>query len=261
MRDNEVFDGAARDHQPKSKNSTIMFGTKHKIKSVKKLILVAAGKGGVGKSTLSVLLAKQLQAKGHKVGILDADIYGPSIPTILNVTDKPLQTENNNFIPIDAFGISIMSIGFLLEPKSALVWRGPMLSKALNQLLFSTNWKDLDYLIVDMPPGTGDVHISIIQKCEIDCAIIVTTPDKIAIADVERAIDLYRKTDVPVHGIIENMSYIISSGKKFELFGSGGADLIAANTGLRVLAKLPLIPDLANTESYNLKELQIPLEF
>ncbi len=238
-----------------------MFGTKHKIRSVKKLIIVAAGKGGVGKSTISVLLAKQLQAKNYKVGILDADIYGPSIPTILNITKTILNTENNNFIPIDISGISVMSIGFLLEPQSALVWRGPMLSKALNQLLFSTNWKDLDYLIIDTPPGTGDIHISIIQKCDIDGAIIVTTPDRVAIVDVERAIDLYKKTNIPIYGIIENMSYINFGSEKQEIFGTGGAELIARNTGLRILAKLPLIPNLAdNIDYYKLKELDIPLQ-
>jgi len=234
---------------------------KKQIGLVGKVILVAAGKGGVGKSTVSCLLAKQLQAKGHKVGILDADIYGPSIPTILNIEDSHPKTENGLFIPVEADGISVMSIGFLIKKESALVWRGPMLSKALNQLLFSTNWGELDYLIVDMPPGTGDVHISIIQRCKIYGAIIVSTPDKVAIIDVERAIDLYNKMLVPVIGVVENMSYVESDGKKIMLFGDSGVDSMADKFKLNILAKLPLVPALAsNAELYNSKELQIKFE-
>lgn len=235
-----------------------MYGMKHKIKSVDKVILVAAGKGGVGKSTVSFLLAKQLSKKGYRVGILDADIYGPSIPTLMNIADKEPGVDGGMFIPIKSEDIQVMSIGFLIKKEQALVWRGPMLAKAINQLLFATKWEDLDYLIVDMPPGTGDIHISIIQKCEIDGAILVTIPDKISLVDVERAADLYVKTDVPILGIVENMSYIEINGDKVSVFGGDAAKSLAEKFNIKILASLPLIPDLSRKpELYNLKEFEI----
>ena len=225
-----------------------MYGTKHKIKSVKKVILVAAGKGGVGKSTISFVLAKQLVHKGYRIGLLDADIYGPSLPTLMNIEGALPEVENNLFNPVCKNGIYVMSIGFLIKPESSLAWRGPMLSKALNQLLFNTNWDNLDYLIVDMPPGTGDIHISIIQRCEIDGAILVTTPDKISMIDVERAADLYIKTKIPILGIVENMSYIEIAGEKIEIFGANAAKSISSKFDIKLIARLPLIPNLSEKE-------------
>ena len=228
------------------------------IQNIKKIYLVAAGKGGVGKSTISSLLARQLSAKGKKIGLLDADIYGPSIPTIFDIEDRLPETIDGKFQPIAKDQLKIMSIGFLVKSDSALAWRGPMLSKAIHQLLFSTDWGELDYLIIDMPPGTGDLHISLVQKCKIDGVFIVSTPDKIAIRDVERAIDLYRKLNLNILGIIENMSYVEERGLVLYPFGQGGAEFLANKLNLKILAKLPLIPSLANDSSlYNLPKLQI----
>ncbi len=235
-----------------------MYGIKHKIKSVDKVILVAAGKGGVGKSTVSFLLAKQLAEKGYKVGILDADIYGPSIPTLMNIAEKEPLSENNIFIPIKAEDIQVMSIGFIIKKEQALAWRGPMLAKALNQLLFGVQWGELDYLIVDMPPGTGDIHLSIIQKCEIEGAILVTIPDKLSEIDVVRAADLYVKTNVPILGVVENMSYLEMNGNKISLFGGSAASSLAEKFNIKIIASLPLVPNLSQqTELYNLKEFEI----
>lgn len=232
------------------------------LENIKKIILVSAGKGGVGKSTIATLLAMQLQNSGKNVGILDADIYGPSIPTILDIEDEVPNTENNLFTPIISNGIKTNSIGYLVKPESALAWRGPMLTKALNQLLFSTNWGELDYLIVDMPPGTGDIHLSFAKMCKIDASVIVTTPDKIAQSDVQRAVDLYNKLNIPVAGIIENMSYLLHNGEKMNVFGQGASSRIAQKNKINIIAKLPLIPSLAeNKELYNSDNLKIDLSF
>lgn len=174
------------------------------INGVKNLIFVASGKGGVGKSTIAVALARQYYATGKKVGLIDADIYGPSIPTMFNIYDKP-EILNEKFIPIEAEGIKLMSVGFLVDFDTAIAWRGPMASKILYQMLSTTDWGELDYLIVDMPPGTGDVHLSLLENYKIDGAVIVTTPQVISMIDVDRAMKLYRKFNIPILGIIENM--------------------------------------------------------
>ncbi|MDX1923894.1 MAG: P-loop NTPase [Rickettsiaceae bacterium] len=226
------------------------------------MYMVAAGKGGVGKSTISMLIAMQLAAKSHKVGILDADIYGPSIPTIMRAEDEESSIENGKFQPLLMDGIKVMSIGFLVAKQNALAWRGPMLTKSLNQLLFMTNWGDLDYLIIDMPPGTGDVHLSISKLCEIDGVIIVTTPDEIAKRDVERAMNLYKKIGIKITGIVENMSYIKTENSTIFPFGTSSLDELADKYGTEKIATLPLIPCLGNNKNFSkMQDLQINFEF
>lgn len=216
------------------------------IEGVKQIVLVAAGKGGVGKSTVSALLAHKLTSEGKRVGIIDADIYGPSIPHIFGLEGKP-SLENDKMMPLKNYGISVNSIGFLTAPGSSVSWRGPMTSKALYQLLSLTNWGDLDYLIIDSPPGTGDIHLSLLQNYIIDKVIMVTTPQKISEIDVSRAINLYKKFNIPLAGIIENMSYYINeeTNQKIRLFSGNGGELIAKNNDIPLLAQLPIISDLS----------------
>jgi ATP-binding protein involved in chromosome partitioning len=234
---------------------------KKSLENISKVIIVASGKGGVGKSTVSSLIAMQLSANGKKVGLLDADIYGPSIPTIFNVDDQFPEAIDGKFEPVKSSNISIMSIGFLVKSGAALAWRGPMLSKSLNQILFSTNWGELDYLIIDMPPGTGDIHITIAQRCKIDYVVIVSTPDKISLKDVERAIDLYQKLGLKISGIVQNMSYINSENSKISLFGND-LNHFAKSKKIEIIANLPLIPNLSDDfEKYSLKDLQINFDF
>jgi ATP-binding protein involved in chromosome partitioning len=216
------------------------------IEGVKQVILVAAGKGGVGKSTISALLAHKLKADGKKVGIIDADIYGPSIPHIFNLQGKP-SLKNDRMIPLQNYGISVNSIGFLTAPSASISWRGPMTSKALYQLLSLTTWEKLDYLIIDTPPGTGDIHLSLLQNYNIDKVLMVTTPQKIAELDVSRAINLYKKFNVPIMGIIENMSYYIDPKTKqnIQLFTGNSGELIAKEYQIPLLTKLPITPELS----------------
>lgn len=235
---------------------------KTKIKNIHKIILVAAGKGGVGKSTVSGLVAKSLAAKGFKVGLLDADIHGPSIPTLFNIEGIKPVIQENFFIPVDANGISIMSIGFILNNEGAIAWRSPMIIKALNQLLFSTLWPNLDYLIVDMPPGTGDLHLSMIQNIEVEGAIIVSTPDMLAIKDVDKAIDLYNKLQVKIFGIVENMAYLLLDGNTSSNdniiypFGRHGTNLLARKYKLEIIARVPLYINF-EINNYNISNFKI----
>lgn len=207
---------------------------KNKIEQVSKIILVAAGKGGVGKSTISVALAEQLANQGAKVGLVDADIHGPSIPHMFNLSKKP-EIEDNKMLPIISRGIKIISMALLVDQGSAVIWRGPMASKAVFQLLSLVKWGKLDYLIIDTPPGTGDIHISILENYYIDGVVIVTTPQKLVALDVNKAIDLYKKFDVPIMGIVENMSDAFS--------GDAGAEL-AKMHGVKLLARIPLISNI-----------------
>jgi ATP-binding protein involved in chromosome partitioning len=177
------------------------------INNVQKIILISSGKGGVGKSTIPVAMAEKYHALGYKVGIVDADIHGPSIPTLLGISQKPEILENK-FIPLKIRGIQLMSVGFLVDRNVAIAWRGPMTSKILYKMLSTTSWDDLDYLLIDMPPGTGDIHLSILENYHINGVIIVTTPQKLSMDDVARAIELYKKFSIPIMGIIENMSNI-----------------------------------------------------
>jgi ATP-binding protein involved in chromosome partitioning len=212
------------------------------LSNVKNTIAVASGKGGVGKSTTSINLALALQAEGATVGILDADIYGPSQPRMLGVQGKPDSTDGKSVEPKVSYGIQSMSIGYLIEEDTPMIWRGPMVTGALEQLLNETNWKDLDYLIIDLPPGTGDIQLTLCQKIPVSGAVIVTTPQDIALLDAKKALKMFEKVSVPVLGIIENMSTHICSqcGHEEHIFGSGGGDQMAKQYGVDLLGSLPL---------------------
>lgn len=218
------------------------------IEGAKYVLAVAAGKGGVGKSTVSALIAEKLTQSGKKVGIVDADIYGPSIPQIFGIQGKPI-INDKKMEPLTSRGIEVNSIGFLTAPGSSISWRGPMVSKALYQLLSLTQWGDLDYLIIDLPPGTGDIHLSLLQNYIVDSVIMVTTPQKISQIDVCRAIDLYKKFNVNILGIIENMSYFIDpiTGQPRALFSGNAGQEIADSYKFPLLAKLPIEPGLADS--------------
>ncbi len=208
---------------------------------VRHVVLVTSGKGGVGKSTTATNLALALAKLGHRVGLLDADIYGPSIPTMLGVTGRPVSLDGKSIEPLTRFGIKMMSIGFLLEdPKQAVVWRGPMLHGALNQFLGDVNWGELDYLVLDLPPGTGDVALTLSQRVRATGAIIVTTPQPVATDDVYKAVSMCKKVNIPVLGVVENMSYFVdSAGVRHEIFGKGGGQAIAD------FAEAPLLGQVA----------------
>lgn len=210
---------------------------------VKNIIAIASGKGGVGKSTTCVNLALALQAEGAKVGILDADIYGPSIPIMLGIADaKPHSDDKKTIQPLKAHQIEAMSIGFLVEEKQAMVWRGPMASSALQQIVRDTRWSDLDYLIVDLPPGTGDIQLTLSQKIPVTAVVIVTTPQDLALADAKKAITMFEKVNIPVMGVVENMSTHICSqcGHQEAIFGQGGGSLLSENYQVPLLGQLPL---------------------
>ncbi|HDR1173832.1 TPA: iron-sulfur cluster carrier protein ApbC [Pasteurella multocida] len=213
------------------------------VKGVKNIIAVTSGKGGVGKSTISVNLALALQKQGARVGILDADIYGPSIPHMLGVADqRPTSPDNQHITPIQAHHIFANSIGFLMEPDNATIWRGPMASSALSQLLQETLWPDLDYLVIDMPPGTGDIQLTLSQQIPVTGAVVVTTPQDIALLDAIKGVAMFERVSVPVLGIIENMSMHICSncGHQETIFGTGGAERIAQKYNVKVLGQQAL---------------------
>lgn len=209
---------------------------------VKNIIAIASGKGGVGKSTTSVNLALALQAEGARVGILDADIYGPSQPTMLGCHQRPQYAEGEKMQPLVSHGLQSMSIGYLIDEDTPMVWRGPMVVSALQQLLNDTAWQDLDYLIIDLPPGTGDIQLTMAQKVPVTGAVIVTTPQDIALLDARKAIAMFEKVSVPVMGIVENMSTHVCSncGHEEHIFGEGGAARMAEQHGTEVLGAMPL---------------------
>ena len=208
---------------------------------VKNIIAIASGKGGVGKSTTAVNLALALRADGARVGVLDADIYGPSMPRMLGVSGHP-QTEGNRIVPQRAHGLQVMSIGFMVEEDTPMIWRGPMVTSALQQLLTETNWEGLDYLIVDLPPGTGDIQLTLAQKVPVSGSVIVTTPQDIALLDARKAVQMFRKVDMNVLGIVENMSTHICSncGHEETIFGSGGGQRMSEDYQVPLLGALPL---------------------
>lgn len=209
---------------------------------VKNIIAVASGKGGVGKSTTAVNLALALQAEGASVGILDADIHGPSIPMMLGISGKPDSLDGKTVEPKMAYGLQAMSIGLFLNEDTPTIWRGPMTTQYLQQLLTTTNWHDLDYLIIDLPPGTGDIQLTLAQRVPVSAAIIVTTPQDIALIDAKKALKMFEKVDVPVLGIIENMSVhqCSSCGHVDAIFGEGGGEKMAEQYAVALLGKLPL---------------------
>ncbi|MEW6691979.1 MAG: iron-sulfur cluster carrier protein ApbC [Pseudomonadota bacterium] len=217
--------------------------TLKRLPEVRNIIAVASGKGGVGKSTTAVNLALGLQAEGAKVGILDADIYGPSIPRMLGAEgEQPTSVDGRSLEPKIAYGLQSMSIGFLVGEDNPMIWRGPMVTSALQQLLNDTRWHDLDYLIIDMPPGTGDIQLTLAQKVPVAGAVIVTTPQDIALLDAKKGLKMFERVDVPVLGIIENMSLHVCSncGHVEPIFGEGGGARMAAEYGVELLGQLPL---------------------
>lgn len=210
--------------------------------NVKNIIAVASGKGGVGKSTTSVNLALALAAEGANVGILDADIYGPSQPQMLGVSGKPETVDGKSMEPLQAHGIQVMSIGFLVDVDTPMVWRGPMVTGALEQLLRETRWKDLDYLVIDLPPGTGDIQLTLSQKIPVTGAVIVTTPQDIALLDARKGLKMFEKVSIPILGIVENMSTHICSncGHEEHIFGAGGGQQMCDDYHVDLLGSLPL---------------------
>jgi len=209
---------------------------------VKNIIAVASGKGGVGKSTTAVNLALALSAEGASVGLLDADIYGPSLPMMMGIEGRPESTDGKNMEPMENYGLQVMSIGFLVAQDEAMIWRGPMATQALEQLLRQTNWKDLDYLIVDLPPGTGDIQLTLSQRVPMTGAVIVTTPQDIALLDAKKGIKMFEKVGVPILGIVENMAVHVCSkcGHTEHIFGADGGKKMAAEYGMDYLGALPL---------------------
>ncbi|MBL4638463.1 MAG: iron-sulfur cluster carrier protein ApbC [Proteobacteria bacterium] len=223
--------------------------TKHKVQqgipaleNIKNIIAVASGKGGVGKSTTAVNLALALAADGAKVGILDADIYGPSQPRMLGTNQRPESADGKSIEPVESFGIQCMSMGFLIEEEEPMIWRGPMVTQALQQMLGDTNWKELDYLVIDLPPGTGDIQLTLSQKVPVSGAVIITTPQDISLLDARKALKMFEKVNVPVLGIIENMSTHICSqcGHEEHIFGAGGGDRMAQQYNVDMLGNIPL---------------------
>lgn len=210
---------------------------------IKQVIVVASGKGGVGKSTTTVNLALALQQQGYKVGVLDADIYGPSVPTMLGTAGKTPLIENEHFVPLEAFGMAVLSIGNLTgDDTTPVVWRGPKATGALMQLFNQTLWPDLDFLLIDMPPGTGDIQLTLAQRIPVSGAVVVTTPQHIALLDAQKGIELFNKVNIPVLGVVENMSTHICSncGHEDEIFGTGGGERLSAQYQVPLLGRLPL---------------------
>jgi len=212
------------------------------IEAIKNIIAIASGKGGVGKSTTAVNLALALSAEGANVGLLDADIYGPSQPRMLGTSAKPESTDGKTMEPVVSYHLQTMSIGYLVDEETPMIWRGPMVTQALEQLLNDTNWKDLDYLIVDLPPGTGDTQLTLAQKVPVSGAVIVTTPQDIALLDARKALKMFEKVEVPVLGVIENMSTHICSkcGHEEHIFGEGGGNSMSEQYDVSFLGALPL---------------------
>ena len=212
------------------------------VPGVAHVVLVMSGKGGVGKSTTATNLALALARSGYRTGLLDADIYGPSIPTMLGVSGRPVSTDGKTIEPLERFGLKMMSIGFLLEdPKAAVIWRGPMLHGALQQFLKDVAWGELDYLVMDLPPGTGDVALSLSQRLAVTGAVIVTTPQNVATDDVFKSVSMCKKVNIDILGVVENMSWFIdSAGVKHELFGKGGGQAVADFSEAPLLAQIPI---------------------
>ena len=221
----------------------------HKIKpglsrvaGIKNMIAVTAGKGGVGKSTVAVNLAVSLAKNGAKVGLFDCDLYGPSVPILMGEQDYKPGVQDNLFVPLDKYGIKVMSFGFLVAANQPVIWRGAMVNKAIDQMLLDSKWGELDYLIVDMPPGTGDIHLTMSQKMPLTATIVVTTPQDIALLDVTKSIEMFNKLGIPCIGIVENMAIHICEkcGNQTHLFGSGASNTLIAHYHYSLLAQLPL---------------------
>ncbi|MFK7889311.1 MAG: iron-sulfur cluster carrier protein ApbC [Granulosicoccus sp.] len=220
---------------------SVQHGVK-RLDNVKNIIAVASGKGGVGKSTTSVNLALALASEGAVVGLLDADIYGPSQPRMMGLSGQPESTDGKSLEPMENHGVQTMSIGFLVDEETPMIWRGPMVTQALEQLLNDTRWRDLDYLVIDLPPGTGDTQLTLSQKVPVSGAVIVTTPQDIALLDARKGLKMFEKVEIPILGIVENMATHVCSqcGHEEPIFGEGGGDRMASEAGVELLGSLPL---------------------
>ena len=228
----------------KGKTSPKIF-TKNPIRGTKFTIAISSAKGGVGKSTFAMNFALALKSTGSKVGILDADIYGPSLPIMMSINEKPKSEDGKSLTPIDQYGVQCMSIGFLVEEETPMIWRGPMVTSAIKTFTQKVLWNDLDFIIVDMPPGTGDTQLTFAQEIKVDGVIIVSTPQEIALADVKRGIRMFDKLKVPVLGLVDNMSFFESDdGKNYNIFGEGGVEKLATNYKKEFLGKVPINIDL-----------------
>ena len=218
---------------------------KQSIDGVHHLIAIGSGKGGVGKTTVAVNLAVSLAAKGHKVGLMDADVYGPNVPRMMGIQGAPA-TKGEKLQPLEQYGVKIMSMGFLNPTDRPLVWRGPMLHSVIQQFLRTVDWGELDYLLVDLPPGTGDVQLTLLQSVPISGAIIVTTPSEVSLEDARKAVVMFQQVRVEVLGIVENMSYLVApkSGERVDVFGTGGGKQTALSMGVPFIGELPLDPEV-----------------
>ena len=218
---------------------------KNPIKGTKFTIAISSAKGGVGKSTFAVNFALALKSSGSKVGILDADIYGPSLPKMMSINEKPKSEDGKSLVPIDRYGIQCMSIGFLVDEETPMIWRGPMVTSAIKTFTQKVLWNNLDFIIVDMPPGTGDTQLTFAQEIKVDGAIIVSTPQEIALLDVKRGIKMFDKLKVPILGLVDNMSFFQSDdGKNYNIFGDGGVEKVANDYKKDFLGKIPIDIDL-----------------
>ena len=246
---------AVREHLPEAGEITVNLPAKvtsgvscaghgekdNPLPNVKNIIAVGSGKGGVGKSTVAVNLAVSLAGTGAKVGLIDADLYGPSIPTMFGLVNKRPEVKNKTLIPIEKYGVKLMSIGFLIESDNPVIWRGPMASSAIKQFITEVAWGELDYLIFDLPPGTGDIQLTLVQMLPVSGAVIVTTPQDVALSDVAKAVTMFRKVNVPLLGLIENMShYLLPDGTKDYIFGKGGGEKFAKAQGIGHLGSIPI---------------------
>lgn len=229
--------------------------------NIKRIIAVASGKGGVGKSTVSANLAVAFAQQGMKVGLLDADIYGPSVPRLMGIRDQKPENQNGKLIPLEKYGLKIMSMGFMVSEEAAMIWRGPMIQTALTQLLRDVDWGELDILVIDLPPGTGDAQLTLAQKVPVTGAVIVSTPQDLALIDARKAVEMFKKLSVPILGLIENMSYYkcINCGHEDHIFGHGGAQAEADKIGCPFLGEIPLDADIRKSadegQPYNLSEI------
>jgi ATP-binding protein involved in chromosome partitioning len=218
-------------------------GQKITLPAVKQVVAVASGKGGVGKSTVAVNLALALHTQGHRVGLMDADIYGPSIPIMMGTPDVDPQTTP---FPLERYGLKLMSMGFIVKPTQAVIWRGPMVHKAVTDFLTRIDWGELDYLVIDLPPGTGDAQLTLTQTAPLSGAVIVTTPQEVSLIDARKGLEMFRQVRVPVLGIVENMSYFVGAdGKRYEIFRHGGGRKLAGASGVAFLGEIPIDPRVA----------------
>ncbi|WP_372652557.1 Mrp/NBP35 family ATP-binding protein [Halobacteriovorax sp.] len=246
----DVFAGKAAPAAPKQEQASIKTGhgpvgaNKKRIPNVKNVLAVSSCKGGVGKSTVSVNMAMSLKNKGYKVGILDADIYGPSMPMLLGKRNaKPEANKDKKILPIESFGLKFISFGLFIQEDDAVIWRGPMLGGVLNQFLFDVDWGELDYLIIDLPPGTGDMQLSMVQATEVDAAVVVSTPQEVALLDTRKGMKMFEKVNVPILGMIENMSYFVPDDnleKKYFIFGEGGVKKACSELNSDFLGEIPM---------------------